>query len=86
MYGNRDEWFNRISQNCPNFSTLNSHQKFVYLMTQEDEHLVREIAEKITSWFDLRELIHTNFTDVNIKKESEVNTLFLSKWLDQMGE
>ena len=85
LYGNRDQWFNQISQNCPNFATLNSHQKFVYLMTQEDEHLVRETAEKITSWLDLRELIHTNFTDINIKKESEINSVFLSGWLDQMG-
>ena len=85
LYGNRPQWFNRISEKCPNFTTLNSHQKFVYLMTQGDEQLVKETAEKIEEWLDLRDLIYTNFVDINIGKEAEQNNSFMSMWINQMN-
>ena len=61
MYGNRQKWFENIAEKYPNFSSLNSHQKFIFLMTQEDEQLTKETAEKISEWFELRELIYSNF-------------------------
>ena len=61
LYGNRQKWFESISEKCPNFSSLNNHQKFIFLMSQEDEQLTKETAEKISEWFDLRELIITHF-------------------------
>ena len=45
LYGNRAKWFDKIIEKCPNFSTLNSHQKFIFLMSQQDEQLVKETAE-----------------------------------------
>ena len=83
LYGNRTQWFDVISEKCPNFTSLNSHQKFIYLMTQGDEQLVKETAEKIGDWLDLRDLIYTNFVDINIGKEEEQNNLFLSTWINQ---
>ena len=83
LYGNRTQWFNIISEKCPNFTLLNSHQKFIYLMTQGDEQLVKETAEKIGDWLDLRDLIYTNFVDINIGKEKEQNNLFMSTWMNQ---
>ena len=59
LYGNRHNFFQKIAEKCPNFSSLNGQQKFIFLMTQEDEELVKETAEKISEWFDLRELIYT---------------------------
>ena len=61
LYGNRSIWFEKITEKFPNFSSLNSHQKFTFLMTQEDEQLTKETAEKISEWFNLRELVFTNF-------------------------
>ena len=61
LYGNRSKWFAKLIEKCPNFSNLNSHQKFIFLMTQEDAQLSKETAEKISEWFDLRELIYTYF-------------------------
>ena len=61
LYGNRSIWFEKITEKFPNFSSLNSHQKFTFQMTQEDEQLTKETAEKISEWFNLRELIFTNF-------------------------
>ena len=85
LYGNRSIWFEQISEKCPNFTTLNSHQKFVYLMSQGDEQLVRETAEKITEWLALRDLIYNNFFDINIKNEEDVNNIFMSTWINQIG-
>ena len=61
LYGDRQKWFEKITEKCPNFSSLNSHQRFIFLMTQEDEQLIKETAEKISEWLDLRNLIYTNF-------------------------
>ena len=61
LYGGRQKWFEKITEKCPNFSSLNSHQRFIFLMTQEDEQLIKETAEKISEWLDLRNLIYTNF-------------------------
>ena len=61
LYGNRAKWFDKIIEKCPNFSTLNSHQKFIFLMSQQDEQLVKETAEKISQWLSLRDLIFTYF-------------------------
>ena len=61
LYGQRNTWFIKIGEKIPNFTTLDSHQKFIFLMTQEDCQLMREIAEKITSWMNLRELITSHF-------------------------
>ena len=52
-------------------------------MTQGDEQLVKETAEKIGDWLDLRDLIYTNFVDINIGKEEEQNNLFMSTWINQ---
>ena len=61
LYGQRNTWFSKIGEKIPNFTTLDSHQKFIFLMTQEDCQLTREIAEKITTWMNLRELITSHF-------------------------
>ena len=61
LYGNRAKWFGKINEKYPNFSSLNSHQKFIFLMTQQDEQLLKETAEKISEWLDLRDLIHNYF-------------------------
>ena len=50
-----------IGKKFPNFNTLDRHQKFTFLMTQEDQQITQQIAEKITQWFELRELLDTYF-------------------------
>ena len=61
FYGQRDKWFNKICEKVPNFNTLDDHQKFIFLMTQEDIELVEETATNILNWMDLRELVTTHF-------------------------
>ena len=61
LYGNRSPWFEKIFEKYPNFNVLNSHQKFIFLMSQEDEQLTKETAEIISEWFNLRELIFSTF-------------------------
>ena len=61
LYGNRDRWLSEIGEKFPNFNTLDRHQKFTFLMTQEDQQITQQIAEKITQWFELRELLDTYF-------------------------
>ena len=63
LYGNRTEWFNEIITKYPNFNTLDNHQKFIYLMSQENDQLIQDTAEKIAEWQDLRQLILSNFLD-----------------------
>ena len=61
LYGQRDQWFTEIGEKIPNFNNLNDHQKFIFLMSQEDVQLVKETSEKISSWLNLREKIITYF-------------------------
>ena len=63
LQGNRTEWFNEIITKYPNFNTLDNHQKFIYLMSQENDQLIQDTAEKIAEWQDLRQLILSNFLD-----------------------
>ena len=63
LYGNRTLWFSEITEKYPNFSTLDSRQRFVYLMSQGNDQLTKETAEKIVEWQELRELIFSNFLD-----------------------
>ena len=72
LYGSRTQWFNKIAEKCPNFNTLDNHQRFIFLMSQEDQELIRETAKKIAEWQDLRELITTNFLDPNIKAPEQI--------------
>ena len=39
LYGQRQSWFSKIGEKISNFNLLNDHQKFVFLMTQEDNQL-----------------------------------------------
>ena len=61
LYGQRNKWFTEIGEKIPNFNNLNYHQKFIFLMTQEDNQLIKETAKKNSSWLDLREKIITYF-------------------------
>ena len=61
LYGSRHKLFEKIAGKYPNFSTLNSQQKFIFLMTQEDEQLVLETAVSLNSWLRLRDLLMSYF-------------------------
>ena len=63
LYGKRSQWFLDIGVKYPNFSALNNHQKFVFLMSQEDEDLTHEIATKLTEWLELRDIIFSYFLE-----------------------
>jgi hypothetical protein len=63
LYGKRSQWFNKIGEKYPNFTTLTSHQKFVFLMSQGDDELTKELATKLTEWLELRAMIFSNFLE-----------------------
>ena len=63
LYGKRSSWFNEIGVKYPNFTTLTNHQKFVFLMSQGDDQLTRDIAKKLTEWLGLREIIFSHFLE-----------------------
>ena len=61
LYGSRQSFFNEVSISVPQFQTLNSRQKFLFLMTQEDEQITDQLATLIQKWLSLRNLILTYF-------------------------
>ena len=63
LYGNRTHWFSKISEKCPNFTTLNSHQKFLFLMSQGDDGTTQDIAQNLVEWLELREIVFSYFYD-----------------------
>ena len=61
LYGSRQSFFDAVSTSVPQFQSLNSRQKFLFLMTQEDEQITDHLATLIQKWLSLRNLILTYF-------------------------
>lgn len=61
LYGSRPELFKLIEDTYPAFTRLDSRQKFLYLMTQENQDITTAIVSKIDDWLSLRDLLHTYF-------------------------
>ena len=61
LYGSRQSFFNEVSISVPQFQALNSHQKFLFLMTQEDEKIADQLATEMQKWLSLRNLMLTYF-------------------------
>ena len=49
-YEDRVHLFNKVKNVAPQFTNLNSREKFIYLMTQGDDKLWNEIVQKTHSW------------------------------------
>ena len=49
-YEDRELLFNKVKNVAPQFTNLNSRDKFIYLMTQGDDKLWDEIVQKTHSW------------------------------------
>ena len=47
---NRVAIFTQISDIAPQFAQLNSHDKFIYLMSQEDRGTLQEFAKQVHKW------------------------------------
>ena len=60
-YTDRNDFFDWIATNhVPNFKNLNDENKYVYLMSQENDLVTSELARKIATWFNRREKLITN--------------------------
>ena len=53
-YDTRDDLFNDIENKVPNFHALNDKQKFIYMMTMEDEVLMHKIVHSVHDWLEIR--------------------------------
>jgi hypothetical protein len=51
---NRTTFFTEISAKAPQFANLDSHSKFIFLMSQEDRELTGELAVKVHRWLNSR--------------------------------
>ena len=47
LYGRRQIFFNKVSESVPQFMQLNPHQKFIFLMTQEDDGITKMLVKEI---------------------------------------
>ena len=61
LYGPRQSFFNKITESVPQFMQLNPHQKFIFLMTQEDEEITKLLVKEIQEWLSLRNIILSYF-------------------------
>ena len=53
-YKNREEFFATVTNTIPNFHSLNSQEKFIFLMTQENKELTLLLTELVYEWFATR--------------------------------
>ena len=49
-YEHRDQLFDKVTAIAPQFANLNPHDQFIFLMTQGDNQLWREIAQVVHNW------------------------------------
>ena len=49
-YEGRADLLDKIVQKAPQFNNLNNHDKFIFMMTQEDDNLTKDIALKNHIW------------------------------------
>ena len=61
LYGRRQIFFNKVSESVPQFMQLNPHQKFIFLMTQEDDGITKMLVKEIQEWLSLRNIILSYF-------------------------
>ena len=62
-YLDREEFLNWITtSHVPNFKHLNLHDKFIYLMSQDNDIITAELAKKIFLWFKKRDELTVNGT------------------------
>ena len=54
QYSNRNELFSMVERGAPNFTNLNSHEQFIFLMSQENKPLNFKIISTIHKWFTER--------------------------------
>ena len=55
-YTDRNDLFHSITENhAKNFENLNPQQKFVFLMSQENDSLTKKLVNKISTWSSKRE-------------------------------
>ena len=53
-YNTRDDLFSDIENKVPNFRAMNDKQKFIYMMTMEDEELMYKIVHTVHDWLEIR--------------------------------
>ena len=51
---NRTAFFIDVGAKVPQFTDLDNHSKFIYLMSQEDRELTQELAVKVHRWLNSR--------------------------------
>ena len=49
------------TQNYPRYENLNEYQKFIFLMSNENENIIKALAKFVCNSFDLREKIIAYF-------------------------
>ena len=54
-YNDRDDLFRDISSKTSNFPLMNDKQKFIFMMTTEDEELLYKIVRTVHNWLGIRE-------------------------------
>ena len=50
----RTHFFEKIREKTPQFGNLDDHNKFIFLMSQEDPELTKELAVQVHKWFMAR--------------------------------
>ena len=61
LYASRHRLYHQVETLYPTFTLLDSHQKFLYLMSQEDEDITTSLAKVIHDWQQLRAFLDLYF-------------------------
>ena len=61
LYGTHDKYWETIFNKVPQIRTLSNTDRFIYIMTQEDQELTNIIMKMNHEWMMLRNFLHENF-------------------------
>ena len=61
LYGQHNTYWNTVYNNAPQTRQLTNTDRFIYIMTQDDQELTRLTLKNIHTWMNLRNFLRENF-------------------------
>ena len=61
LYGKHNTYWNTVYNKAPQTRQLTNTDKFIYIMTQDDQDLTRLTLKNIHEWMNLRNFLRENF-------------------------
>ena len=61
MYGSKNKFWNQVHQRFPQTLHLNTRERFIFIMTQEDPEITKTLLDTSREWYGLRTFLCNYF-------------------------